>query len=374
MKKDEPVKVVFGLNDFLVGGMQRQFVEQMKYFNTERFDIILITLFEFPSESTMYDELPENLKVYRLNFSGIFDIVEWFRLLSLLRRINPDVVVSSLFFSNTVFRALKPFVGYVSIAREHNTYVDRSGGQKKVNRLLARLSYKIVGVSKTVADFVSNQEGIAREKFVVIHNGVDSRKIQEELRSLPTKSEIRSELGFESTDKIFLNVARLTKQKNHKLLIDGFAEFHKKHLQYKLVIVGGGSLLKELEAHAHAMGVAEVITFFGYRDDVRRFYKISDAFVSTSMIEGLSNAYLEALSASLPLISTKTAGTDEFLEDGKNGYIIEDSTVDAVERALTRASSSYVDALKVNAQETAGRFPIKNTVRKYEELFVAAVS
>jgi glycosyltransferase involved in cell wall biosynthesis len=367
---NKPIKVVFGLNDFLVGGMQRQFAEQMRHFDTELFDITLITLFEFPSELTMYDELPESLKVYRLNFSGMFDLVEWFRLLGLLRRTSPDIVVSSLFFSNTVFRILKPLVGYVSIAREHNTYVDRSVWQKKVNRILARLSYKIVGVSKTVADFVSKEEGISREKFTVIHNGVDAERIQEELDKLPTKSELRKEMGYGDADKILLNVARLTKQKNHKLLIDGFVEFQKKYPKYKLAIVGGGSLQKELKAYADKNSV----TFFGNRTDVWRFYKMADAFVSTSMIEGLSNSYLEALSSSLPLISTKTAGTDEFLENEKNGYIIENDTIGAVEEALTHAASSGIDTLKENARETTGRFQIKDTVRKYEELFVAAAS
>jgi len=370
MKVNKPVKVVFGLNDFLVGGMQRQFAEQMRYFDRDRFDITLITLFDFPRKEGMYNDLPENLPVHRLNFDGWFDIKEWFKLFNLLRHIKPDIVVSSLFFSNTVFRMLKPLVGYVAITREHNTYVDKAKRQKFTNRLLANLSHKIVAVSKTVADFVSKQEGITREKFMVIHNGVDVKKMQKELEKLPPKDELKKELGFQKEDKILLNVARLTKQKNHKLLIDGFASFRKNNPEYKLAIVGDGALLEKLKAYARSKDVGEAVAFFGYRSDVYRFYKMSDVFVSTSMIEGLSNAYLEALAASLPLISTKTAGTDEFLENGKNGYIIEDSTVDAVENALTSAAQSDLSALKENALGSANNFSINDTVEKYQDLFL----
>jgi glycosyltransferase involved in cell wall biosynthesis len=269
---------------------------------------------------------------------------------------------------------LKPFVGYVSLAREHNTFADRlSSWQRMIDRVLSRLSYAIVAVSSTVAEFTSAQEGIPRDKFFVIHNGVDLDKAQHELNTLPSKNELKKELGFSQANTILLNIARLTHQKNHQLLIDGFAGFFKAHPEYTLVIVGSGKLRKELEAYAHIKGVGGVVVFFGHRDDVWRFYKMADAFVSTSQIEGLSNAYLEACAASLPLVATNTAGTDELLRDGENGYIISEQTPQAVVHALLRLQSSDLQALGIAARETAERFSIQRAVNQYEGLFINAI-
>lgn len=366
------IKIVFGVNDFTTGGMQRQFSEQIKFFDREKFDISLITLFEFPEKENLYEALPADLEVHRLSFRGWWDIRAWVRLYRLLRTIDPQIVVSSLFFGNAVFRLLRPFVGYVSIAREHNTYLYKPKLQILIDRLLAPLSYRIVAVSTTVADFTAEQERLAREKFEVIHNGRDIEDIRKELSALPEKDTIRTNFGFTEHDVVLVNVARLTPQKNHKLLIDGFMEFYKKNPSYKLAIVGGGDLQEELEAYVHTRSLENAIRFFGHQSDTTQFYKMADLFVSASDMEGFSNACIKALVAGLPIVSTMTAGTDEFLVDGYNGYVIEESTKEGVVRALGSISLSKLAELSEHARETAERFSIVQTVRKYEELFQQA--
>lgn len=367
------LKIVFGLNDFLVGGMQRQFVEQAALFDRQRFEVILITLFEFPGKETLYYELPADIAVYRYHFRNFRDIRSWRATARLLRDLKPDVVVSSLFFSNTVFRVLKPFVGYVSIAREHNTYIHKTIAERLLDRMLAPLSWCIVAVSKTVADFTARQERIPRKKFVVIRNGIDSDKMQAALQALPSREKLKEGLGFKQDEMVLLNVARLTPQKNHGLLIDGFALFARRHPHSRLAVVGGGALLEPLRERAKRTGVGEAVVLFGHQEDMPKFYKIADALVSTSDIEGLSNAHLEALAAGLPLVSTLTAGTDEILVDGHNGFVIKKSTPEEVAYALERAISADPAVLKKHASQTAERFSLRETVAQYQELFEKAL-
>jgi len=369
---DERIKIVFGVNDFLVGGMQRQLTEQLKHFDTARFDIQIITLFDFPGQQTLYHAIPAEFPVHRLSFSSWWDVGSWFKLCSLLRKLSPDIVVSSLFFSNTVFRVLKPFFKYGSIAREHNTYIDKPASQRFFDRVLAHVSYRIVAVSRTVADFTAHQERIPRDKFQVIHNGVDTVTARERLGSLPPVAETRRTLGFSSSDRILLSVSRLTPQKNLSLLVRGFAGFRDMHPDFSLVLVSDGPLRAELEKEVESLGQTEAVRFFGYQADVWPFYQIADALVSTSTIEGLSNAMLEALAAGVPLVATKTAGTDELLEEGKNGYFIQNATEDGVVEALTTYAGSDRSMLSVEARETAEQFSIQATVRAYEALFIRA--
>jgi glycosyltransferase involved in cell wall biosynthesis len=367
------IRIVFGMNDFLVGGMQRQFSEQIRCFDREKFDIFLITLFEFPGRDDFYNNLPEDLPVYKLSFRGWWNVVAWWQLYQLLRKIRPQIVVSSLFFGNMVFRLLRPFLGYTSIPREHNTYLHKSQLHIFIDRLLSHASYRIVAVSKTVADFTAQQENIPRKKFEVIHNGIDIAKVQKEALTLPENETLRSELGFDATSTIFLNVARLSVQKNHKLLIDGFAQFAKQNPHCVLALVGGGEGQSDLESYARAKGVGEQIRFFGHRNDTTKFYKIAEFFVSASDMEGFSNSYLKALTLGLPLIATLTAGTDEFLVEGYNGYIIQESTPEGVVSALSRIDFSHSEDLKRHARETAERFSLQKTVSQYEKLFEDAM-
>ena len=368
------IRIVFGVNDFLVGGMQRQFAEQLKFYDRTKFDIHLITLFHFPGKPTLYDALPPDLPVHRLRFRGFIDLESWLQLYRLLRDLKPDIVVSSLFFGNTVFRVLKPLVGYVSIAREHNTYVDKPLFQRLVDRMLSRVSYVIVAVSNTVAEFTSLQEGISRERFFVIHNGIDVQEMRDRLQRLPPRSALCREFDLRSEDRVFVNVARLTAQKNHRLLIDGFALFHAAHPGYKLAIVGDGSLRAKLEAHASDAGVARAVIFFGHRDDVWKFYKLAEAFVSASDIEGFSNAYLEALAAGVPLIATRTAGTDEILEDGVNGFSIGRASPEGVAEALNAFDAAAAERLRAGAVGSAERFDIRTTVGAYAALFERSIA
>ena len=367
----EKIKVVFGVNDFTAGGMQKQFTEQIAHYDRERFDITLVTLLHLRGYPDLYDALPTDLHVMRFDFKGFFDFRSWWSLFRFLRSHKPDIVVSSLFFSNAVFRILKPFVGYRVISREHNTYTYKSWWHRKIDTALAKLSYTIVAVSTTVADFTAKQEGISRDTFTVIHNGIDVQKVHSTLTVLSEKQVIREELGLAANELVFLNVARFVKQKNHRLLIEGFAQFQAAHPQAKLLLVGDGVERDSIELMVHTCGVTDHVIFCGHQDDVWQFYKVADYFVSTSHIEGFSNAYLEALAAGLPIVATMTAGTDEFLVEGENGAVIESFTPTAVAAALTRVAVADHAVLQAGAQASAERFDIRATVEKYQTLFTS---
>ncbi|HVX90782.1 MAG TPA: glycosyltransferase [Candidatus Paceibacterota bacterium] len=368
------IQVVFGVNDFLVGGMQHHFTEQLRFYDRERYDIILITLFTFPGEDTLYHALPEWLVRHRFSFRGFLDIASWIALYRLLRTLRPDVVVSSLFFSNTVFRALAPFIGYACVPREHNTYVDKSFWERLTDRILAARSYRIVAVSPTVADFTAHQERIPREKFVVIENGIDLEHLDTELRALPEKTALRRELGFSPDDFIIVNVARLVPQKNHELLIDGFARFYEKTPSARLLVVGGGPLMDALAARAREHGLADRVTFYGTQHDVAKYYKASDVFALTSHIEGFAIVCIEAMACGLPVVSTKTAGPDTYIEEGVNGFFIAPPTSEAVAAALTRVYTGRRDSLADGARATAPRFDVRAVVAQYEKLFSEAAA
>jgi len=360
---------VFGIGNMGIGGAERMTVELLKRFDRERFECHLITLLPNP-EKNFLDDVPGDVLVHRFAFTSLHDVRSYWRLYRALAKLKPDVVVSNMFFSNTVFRILKPLVGYAAIPCEHNTELYKTRRHIILDRLLAYISYCIVAVSNTVATFTATQEGIPRERFVVIPNGVDIEKMHSALVALPSKEALKQELGFQASDKVLLNVGRLTGQKNHKLLLEGFALFHKSHPDYKLAIVGQGDLRSKLEAQSRELGLDGAVIFFGLRRDVERFYKASDAIMLTSNFEGFAIVGIEAMTCGLPVVSTKTAGPDEYIKEGENGFFIHERTAKAVAQSLELLAAADSEVLRAFASKTAHLYAIDENVERYASLIL----
>jgi len=372
MTSQPKIKVAIVIDNFCVGGAEKQLTELIPLLDKNVIELSFVTLSQLEGRTVLYDQLPSWLPIYKLNFRGFKDILSWVEFYRTLGAIRPDVVMPNLFFSNTVVRILKLFMGYMVIPIEHNTYVDKTWKNRFFDRWLACVSYRIIAVSNTVADFTAKQERIPRNKFVVIQNGVDVEKIQITLKALPSKDTLKQELGFKSSDKVLLNVSNLKPKKNHKLLLKGFTLFHKKYPEYKLAIVGEGPSRTKLEARVRELELGDAVTFFGLRRDIEKFYKISYTFVSSSDIEGLSIAYLEALASGLPLVATKTAGTDELLVDGENGFFISESSAEAVAESLEKMVHADLKKISENARKKAAEFDICKTAEKYSTLIATA--
>jgi glycosyltransferase involved in cell wall biosynthesis len=365
------IKVVFGLPSFLTGGTERQLLKQLHVYDFKKFDVTLITLFELPNRETMYALLPREVTVYKLHFSFPLDVRSWMRLYATLRKVSPDVVVSSAFFANTAFRLLKPFFGYGSITREHNTYIEKNRFQKLTDHILSYLSYKIVGISQTVVDFASAQAHIPKSKFISILNGIELEEIKNVLKNKhDTRVKIRRELGITDSQKIVLNVGRLKKQKNQQLLIDGFILFQKKYPEYVLCIVGDGIERPGLERQVSSYGAEKIIKLVGHKENVYDFFMAADIFILTSRHEGGPNAVLEALAFELPVISTPIAGVNEYIQDRKNGFYIsyEPEDVARVLSLVANSSKETIDEIKKHGCTTVEQFDVRRVAQRYMSL------
>ncbi len=373
MTDSSKIKVVIGINDFLVGGAQKLIIDQLKYFDRSKFEIVLITLFEFPDRKNFYSDLPSDIKCIRLNFTSFYSLKSWIRLTKELKKINPDLVCSHLFLSNTIFRILNFILGYKIITVEHNTYVYKKWYEIFMDKLLSKFTYKIVAVSKTVRNFASKQARIPANKFLVILNGIDLIPIKQ-LADKLSISNARRELGLNENDLIFVSLGRLTHQKNQGLMIKSFLKFLENHERAKLLILGEGSLLAELRKLA-GKEESKAIRFIGAasHEVVLKYFRASDFLISTSLIEGLSVSYLEALASGLPLLATKTAGTDDLIKEGENGYFLQFDT-EQITHTMSKALGENRSAQRQNCIKRAQEYDIKINVKKYEDLFSSSIN
>ena len=377
MNKDMPKRkttLVIGTNDFTLGGVQRLILDTLAHLDRERFDIYLITLIQFSdTKATFYDRVPPDVKVIKHHFRKFRDVREWLRLYRTLKQIQPDVVDASLFFSNTIFTLLKPFVGYAVIAGEHNSGDAKPLSMRIIDRILAPLRYSTVADSQMVANFVSTTEHIPLRRFTVIYNGVDVQAIAREREAFASKrSAMRTELGIFPDEFVFLNVSRMVKQKRHELAVDGFQRFNEKHPGYRLLLVGDGPRKAAVMEKVRAYGLEKQITLVGESTDVHQYYAIADAFLLTSQREGFCIAAMEGLAFGLPLVATKVGGVVEYLKNGENGFMIQAPTPGAVAAAMEKLIGSNISHLREGAIASAQPYSSERAAAAYEKLFLEA--
>lgn len=155
MKSDKKINLLIVINNLNIGGAERLVVDKLKYFDREKFKISLLTLIQIPDSNNFESEVPKDVLFYKIDFKNFKDVRSWYLLYKKLKKIKPDVVISHLFFSNTVIRFLKPFFRFKVVSVEHNTYLKKTKMQIFVDKLLSLFVFKIVAVSKTVANFIS---------------------------------------------------------------------------------------------------------------------------------------------------------------------------------------------------------------------------
>jgi len=351
--------LVIGTNDLLMGGAQRLVIDQLRNIDRTVFDIHLIVLMEFEGKATFADLVPDDVTVHTIAFKGFRDIRKWLKLFFVLKTIQPDIVKTALFFSNTVFLLLKPFFRYVVIAAEHNTVNVKPLWQRVVDRVLLPRTYTVVADSKAVVDFVVETEGIARKHFTVIYNGVDLVAVSKAKDTyVPEKTSIRKEYDIPADATVILNVGWLIYQKNPQLMIESFAKLYERYPNLYLVMVGGGKFEKELAQMVTDLGLSSRVRLLGEQKNVHKFYAIADVFILTSRHEGFCIAAMEALAFGMPLISTRVAGVSEYLKDGESGFFVDPTAEDVsskLERVITFTSDEKA-AFATAGQETAGRY------------------
>lgn len=170
------------------------------------------------------------------------------------------------------------------------------------------------------------------------------------------------------SSSVFVNVARVSEEKNQQLLIESFNILMQKHPDLLLLIIGGTKselLLNKLKGIS-----GPDVYFLGIRDNIIDFLKMSDAFCLTSFYEGLSLATIEALAMRVIPICTPIGGIPEVVKDGYNGILSEDCTIASYIKALERFLSMSDYQKQVIRDSAFSSYKEKFTLEKCEEAYL----
>lgn len=144
--------------------------------------------------------------------------------------------------------------------------------------------------------------------------GVDLEKFRDHSAE---RAPLRASLGLGEEDFVLLSVAEMTKNKNHKMMLEALAQLPDPHI--RLLCAGQGQELQNNRDLCDRLGLSHRVQFLGYRKDVPQLYAAADAFLFVSFREGLSLSLMEAMSSRLPSIVTPIRGNTDLIENGKEG-------------------------------------------------------
>lgn len=242
----------------------------------------------------------------------------------------------------------------------------------RVRRLLLPLVDRVVVVSSHLEHWLVEEIGIPKSRVTLIANGVDHRQFQ------PTanRDRIRHELGYGAQHLVVGALGRLHPIKNHVTLVAAFDAVRRDQPDARLVIVGDGPERRALEHEVARRHLRDTVLLAGEHNDVRPWLAAMDIFAQPSLLEGSSNAILEAMSAGLPVIATHTGGTPDLVHDGISGRLV--APMDTF--ALAAAIRAYGASPEVRAAHgRAGRqtvldhYSVERMVRDYVHVYDQAL-
>ena len=174
-----------------------------------------------------------------------------------------------------------------------------------------------------------------REVWVVPNYPIDTERFRPDTAA---REALRRSEGVGSGETVALFVGRDWELKGLGVAIHALAEAARLGGSgLSLWILGNGDVRK-YEAIAAGAGVAHQVRFFGYQDDIERYFQAADVFVLPTLCETFCRAAYEAAACCLPVIATPVDGVTELIGDSEAGQLVErDAT--SVGRALVRLAA-----------------------------------
>lgn len=312
MKKTKIVHVISSLK---IGGAEALVCSLIEQLSTE-FEHHVIYFHDGPHRQTLTNM---GIPVYHITGKLMqYDIFMVFKLISTIKKINPDILHGALWAANFFARIAGRLLNIKTINAVHLIVDDDGPVRNTLDYLTLHMADHLIAVSESVAASVTKKFKIPKNSITVIPNGINHYQLvaKSTQKALP-----RSILGLSPEHFIIGSVARFVPFKNHALLLDCFAQLVQKYPHARLLILGLGPLEEQLRAQAQKLEITDTVIFI-IGQPACDYYPLFDCFVQPSAYEGLSIALLEALCFKLPVIVTGINTHHDVITHTTHGLVI----------------------------------------------------
>lgn len=271
-----------------------------------------------------------------------------------IKNTDTKIIISSRYlFNNILSKYSKKDV--LKIGWEHNHPHGNMKFANKVTNSAKGLDYFVL-VSKNLQSLYKEKLKKSKCKYVYIPNIVDENDKSSDLLS-----------------KNLVSVGRLSKEKGFMDLLIIFNKILKKYPDYKLNIIGDGEEKEKLENYIKENHLEKNVIMHGFqnKDYINNVLLGSMIYLMTSFTESFGIVLIEAMSYGIPCIAFSSAeGAEELIENGKNGYLIDDRNIDKYVSKVEFLMNNFEERKKMqnNCINKANEFLGKNVIKKWLEI------
>ena len=222
---------------------------------------------------------------------------------------------------------------------------------------------KILVISKHIQKDFENlaKNDDERSRIVRIYNPLDTKEVLRKSQSLT--------LEKQTSVPTFLSVGTIFPQKGFDRLLKVHRKLLDEGFPHNIIIIGDGYDFQNIKQLRYELGVQETTEMLGFTDNPYPYFRDADFYVLSSRYEGFPTVLFEAITLKKNIIATDVSGVREMLENGKLGFIVENTEegiYEGMKKALAQPSDfqAYQDNLKCYEMP----FNLENSVRKIMEI------
>ena len=269
-------------------------------------------------------------------------IGRWIALRRHVRKTRPDVIVAFLSYltaltavraaavgGRVVFAIQTPVSAFLT---DRDYQWSRGSYRRRLFAVAMRAGCSVadllIATSRGVADDLVQSFGGNPSRVRVVNNPVDFAMV-----SSGARQPIDDVDATRWRPPVVVAAGRLAEAKNYALLIEAFAILRQR-MTASLFILGEGDQEPAVRALIAERGLAGSVHLCGFRTNPWSYIARADVFALTSRYEGFGNVLVEAMACGVPVVATSSPGSQEIVESGANGLIVERHEPEAFAEAL----------------------------------------
>jgi len=213
-------------------------------------------------------------------------------------------------------------------------------------------------------------EGVPASQIRLLYNGINTQPFQGPF----DRQGARQQVGLTQETVVFVIVANLFPYKGHEDLLRALALIRQSlPSPWALLCVGRDrGAGRHLQHLCKELDLSQNVTFLGEQSDGAFFLRMADIGVLCSHQEGFSNAVLEGMAASLPMVVTDVGGNGEAVINGETGLVVPPHTPSALSQALLDLALNPAKRLEMGrkgAERVDRLFRLETCLDAYEALY-----
>jgi len=332
-----------------------------------------ITVLCAPHSELANDLDAKGIRTIPFKPAGYIDILSILRTTKYLRKEKYDIIHAHYSRDLWTLAPAVSLAGGVPIV-----FIKHIGTQKPKRDMLHKWIYahvcRIIAISNVIANNVIATHPVKAERVRVIHHGVDLEEfnLDEKIRR-----KIRDEFHVKENEMLIGTIGRLQEGKGHLEFLDMAEAIHKEFPNTKFLIVGEATRGEEFRAEKiyeriRQVNLGDNLILAGFRKDIPAVLSAMDIFAFPSRAEAFGLVLIEAMAAGLPVVSTKSDGVLDIVQDEETGLLVERQNskqlTDAVKRLIIDVDKRQKFA-RAGKRKIAKEFTMQKMIEEIEKIY-----